>query len=161
MAPTERVKVAKSRISQMFIKREQKKHTSVLETDGHVNTATPVGNNGLMLNTDYVRVYDNIDNYGHYSVADRITGDEQHPHQPNHSNHKHSPGSVESLDSVEEESNSKHHDRPESGGDQPDESSRPEVVVPRRIKPKMLGNPMLIDELKKRQSALPQVTERD
>ena len=152
MSPNERVKVAKSRISQMFIKREQQqlRQNCMAESfteeslNSHVDN-TIINNNVFVFNPNYVRVYENIDNYGHYQavIEDRQnSGDSYKP-------------TVELVDENVVLNNNNKSYLMES--DQPDESSKPEIA-PIKRRPPRFGNSMLIDELKKRQSTLNQVT---
>ncbi|KAJ6224733.1 hypothetical protein RDWZM_003278 [Blomia tropicalis] len=130
MSPNERQKIARTRLSKMFIQRQQKQVTDSEQ------------NGGMILNSNYVRVYDNVDKYGHYlSSASTVTNDSSQLPSP------------ESFDSIESEPTTeivKNFDTALN-----DASSLPPEVVPRR-RPMKLGNPMLIDELKKRQSTIQQ-----
>lgn len=130
MSPNERQKIARTRLSKMFIQRQQKQVTDSEQ------------NGGMILNSNYVRVYDNVDKYGHYlSSASTVTNDSSQLPSP------------ESFDSIESEPATeivKNFDTPLN-----EANSLPPEVVPRR-RPMKLGNPMLIDELKKRQSTIQQ-----
>lgn len=175
LSPNERHKVAKSRISQMFIKREQThKHISLMapelprglpeeRTSNSANTSPTSRHSAhdFIVNTEYERVYDN---YGHYkanaSEDDDVKDDDDDSFVPHRFGH--------SGTSAADESNSVHDQRKRvSQDDDEDELAhvgdgegalaiKPEVT-PRR-KHMIHGNPMLIDELKKRQSTLYQTT---
>ena len=141
LSPFERQKIAKSRISQMLIKREQQH----IKNNGGIMAESMEENSELVLNAEYERVYEKVDNYGHYTTAN----DSRFDHE------QHVPNTFEQGNSLHD------HVQPtslaeESKNENVDESSNHEV--PRR-KPMIRGNPLLIDELKKRQSTLYQADE--
>ena len=157
LSPDERQRLARSRISQMFIKRQQqhKNESNIgLVHSASLDSAASNTSNGFMLNPDYVRVYENVDHYGHYTTNTSHNTDSK----------------IETNLDEQDESNSNHipnhnddhrHETYVSPREQlattatPSEdvpTTKPEVVPRRRTQ--MIGNPMLIDELKKRQSTL-------
>ncbi|KAH9404300.1 hypothetical protein TYRP_000120 [Tyrophagus putrescentiae] len=190
LSPNERHKVAKSRISQMFIKREKtNKHISMIaplelsrglpeeKTSLSANSSpTHLTANGFFVNTDYERVYDS---HGHYKARQEgehsqneiaAAGDDE----ADFARLRSFAGQPPLPNAVDEGRNNSEHDQRKrvSSVDDDDEqavsadagstegalapSARPEVT-PRR-KHMMQGNPLLIDELKKRQSTFYQTT---
>lgn len=173
LSPNERRKVAHSRLTQMFIKREQThKHISMIapelprgmheeRTSSSANTSptTRHSTNGFIVNTDYERVYDK---FGHYK-ADGDENENEDDFIPRRFGRPGASANVaDESHSVHEQRKRVSHDDDEdelavgAAGDVDDSEgglpSKPEVT-PRR-KHMMHGNPMLIDELKKRQSTL-------
>ena len=120
---------------------------------------SPSHSNGLVLNTDYVREYENIDNYSYSMVSDNHGSvdedDEQSRRQivPNTLVGELGDSENDQPNTVTDNNNSNENHDAVHGDHQGDEPLKPELVVPRR-KPKMHGNALLIDELKKRQSTL-------
>lgn len=183
LSPNERLRVAKSRISQMFIKREQThKHISMIapelprgmleeRTSSSANTSPTTRHsvNDFIVNTEYERVYDK---HGHYRANINEEDDENDSDDglvrhrfgqpvPNanvfalaEGNAVHEQGKRMSQEDDEDDLAAVVvGDVGDGEGALP---SKPEVT-PRR-KHLTHGNPMLIDELKKRQSTLYQTT---
>lgn len=133
LSPSERQKIAKSRISQLFIKREQTKHIR-----------SPTKSREVVLSPEYERVYNTNDNYGHYPVEE------------DNQQEKRATKLVEEIESLHDQSIAVD-DNDQRENEDADESPNSEVVP--RTKAKLHGNPLLIDELKKRQSTLYQTTD--
>lgn len=133
LSPSERQKVAKSRISQLFIKREQTKHIR-----------SPPKSSEFVLSPEYERVYNTNNNYGHCLVEE------------DYQQEKRATKLVEEFESLHDQSIGVD-DNDQGKNENADESPNSEVVP--RTKARLHGNPLLIDELKKRQSTLYQTTD--